>query len=308
MATSILIVEDSDIVRTQVIELLKAVALFDIFHEAADGVEGLTILNSTPVDMILCDLMMPNMDGFEFLAKVKGRKELKDIPVIILSGQEESTLKIKGLGFGARDYVTKPFDAGELTARIMVHLNIKAIQDEMRKTNELLKELSITDHLTHLYNRRYLMDALGLEFQRTLRNKGELCMVFMDIDHFKTVNDTYGHQNGDLVLAALAEVVQVELRRYDIAARYGGEEFALILPETSLPDGAAIAERLRQSVQKMSFPPPMASLTVTISQGIAALPSPHIDSIDALIRTADDALYRAKQNGRNRIETMAFPA
>ena len=307
MATSILIVEDSDSVRTQVIELLKAVALFDIFHEAADGVEGLSILNSTPVDMILCDLMMPNMDGFEFLTELKKTRELQETPVIILSVNEDSTTKIRMLENGARDYITKPFNAEELVARIMVQLDIKALQDEMRKANKLLKELSITDHLTHLYNRRYMMDVLGIEFQRTVRKKGDLCLVLLDVDHFKNVNDTYGHQHGDMALAAIAEAIQVDLRRYDIAARYGGEEFAMVLPETALQAGVAVVERLRQSVQEIKFPPPMENLVVTVSQGIAALPSAGIDSVDALIKAADEALYRAKQNGRNRVEVMTAP-
>jgi diguanylate cyclase (GGDEF)-like protein len=131
-----------------------------------------------------------------------------------------------------------------------------------------------------------------------------LSLVLMDVDHFKLVNDTYGHQQGDLVLAAIAETVQAELRSYDIAARYGGEEFALVLPETSLDEGIAVAHRLRQTVQEIAFPPPIDYLAITISQGIAALPAPHLDSVDALIRAADAALYRAKQNGRNRVEVM----
>lgn len=305
MAASILIVDDSEVVRTQVVEVLRKVALFDHYHEAVDGIDGLKILNSTVIDVILCDLMMPNMDGFEFLAQVKGENGFKDIPVIILSGKGESVLKIKGLENGASDYVTKPFDAGELIARIMVQLSIKELQDDLRQTNKLLMELSITDYLTHLYNRRYMMDSLDMEFLRTIRKKGELCLVLMDIDHFKSVNDTYGHQQGDMVLAAVAEAVQVELRRYDLAARYGGEEFAMVLPETSLHDGLAVAERVRQAVAEMIFPAPLHNLTVTISQGVAALPSPYIDSVDILIRAADEALYRAKHNGRNRIELMA---
>jgi diguanylate cyclase (GGDEF)-like protein len=305
MAASILIVDDSEVVRTQVVDVLRKVALFDHYHEAVDGIEGLKILNATAIDVILCDLMMPNMDGFEFLAQVKGENGFKDIPVIILSGKGESILKIKGLENGASDYVTKPFDAGELIARITVQLSIKELQDDLRQTNKLLMELSITDYLTHLYNRRYMMDSLGMEFLRTIRKNGELCLVLMDIDHFKSVNDTYGHQQGDMVLAAVAEAVQVELRRYDLAARYGGEEFAMVLPETSLHDGLAVAERLRQAVAEMVFPAPLQNLTVTISQGIAALPSTDIDSVDVLIRAADEALYRAKQNGRNRVEMMA---
>jgi two-component system cell cycle response regulator len=302
MATSILIVEDSEKVRTQIIGALKTAALFDNCYEARDGIEGLKLLKTSSVDLILCDLMMPNMGGFEFLRMVKGTKELRDIPVIILSGRKESELKVKGLEQGANDYVTKPFEAGELIARIMVQLNIKALQDEMRKANNLLREISITDHLTHLYNRRYMMDALEMEFQRAQRKNGELCLVLMDVDHFKLVNDTYGHQRGDMVLSAVAESLQVELRRYDIAARYGGEEFAMVLPGTSLQDGLAVAERVRKAVLEITFPPPMENLAVTISQGIASLPSPRIDSVDAMIKAADEALYLAKEHGRNRVE------
>ncbi len=308
MATSVLIVEDSKSVRSRILDTLRAAKLFDNYYEAADGIEGLKVLASTPIDFVLCDLMMPNLDGFQFLAAVNRKEEFRHIPVVILSEREEIKSKVKGLENGARDYITKPFDAGELIARIMVQLNIKSLQDEMRKTNELLKELSITDHLTHLYNRRYMMDELAMEFHRSLRKKGDLCLLLIDVDHFKLVNDTYGHQNGDMILAAIAEALQVELRRYDLAARYGGEEFAMVLPDTSLQEGCAVAERLRRAVQGITFPAPMESLAVTVSQGIAALPAPRITTVDAMIKAADDALYRAKQNGRNRVETMAFQA
>jgi two-component system cell cycle response regulator len=308
MATNILIVEDSKVVRAQLLDTLRSVDLFDNYYEAGNGLEGLKILATTPIDFVLCDLMMPRMDGFQFLAAVRKKEEFLHIPVIILSERGESKTKVKGLGIGARDYITKPFDPAELIARIMVQLNIKSLQDEMRKTNELLKEISITDHLTHLYNRRYMMDELAMEFHRSSRKKGDLCLVLIDVDHFKLVNDTYGHQNGDMVLAAIAETIQVELRRYDLAARYGGEEFAMVLPDATLHQGCTVAERLRQTVLDITFPPPMENLAVTVSQGIAALPSPRINSVDALIKAADDALYRAKQNGRNRIETMMSPA
>jgi two-component system, cell cycle response regulator len=307
MATNILIVEDSESVRTLIVDKLKAVNPQGNFLEASDGIEGLHVLGANRVDLIICDLMMPKMDGIEFLETVKRTKEFQETPVIILSVQGESTTKIRMLEKGASDYVTKPFNAAELIARVAVQLNIKALQDEMQKTNKLLRELSITDHLTHLYNRRYMMDALDIEFRRTLRKKGDLSLMLMDADNFKGVNDTYGHQQGDMVLAALAEAVQVELRSYDIAARYGGEEFAMVLPETSLQAGVTVAERLRKSVQEMAFPPPMEGLVMTISVGVAALPSAGIDSPDAMIRAADEALYRAKQNGRNRVEVMADP-
>lgn len=304
MATSILIVEESEAARAQVIEALEGAALFDAYYEARDDTEALRILATTSIDFIICDLMTARMDGLDFLEVVKGEREWQDIPVIILSARDESMLKIKALRSGASDYITKPFEPGELAARIMIHLNIKTLQDEMRKTNELLRELSITDHLTHLYNRRYMMDMLAIEFERVQRTNGKLCLVLMDVDHFKLVNDTYGHQQGDMVLAAVAEVIQAELRRYDIAVRYGGEEFAMVLPETSLRDGLAVAERVRLAVLKITFPPPIEYLTVTISQGVASLPAPQIDSVEQLIRAADSALYRAKKNGRNRIKAM----
>jgi len=308
MATNILIVDDSKGLRAQIVKALKGAGLFDSYYEAADGIEGLKALATHPIDFVICDLMMPNMDGFQFLEAARKHEAFGHIPVIFLSARGESAMKIKGLEIGAYDYMTKPFDNGELIARIMVQLNIKKLQDELRKNNELLKEISITDHLTHLYNRRYMMDELVIEFHRSQRKKGELCLVLIDVDHFKLVNDTYGHQNGDMVLTAIAETLRGELRRYDLAARYGGEEFAMILPDTSLQEGYAVAERLRQGVLEITFPSPLNSLAVTISQGIAALPSPLINSVDALIKAADDALYLAKQNGRNRIDTMAVPA
>ncbi len=146
--------------------------------------------------------------------------------------------------------------------------------------------------------------ALNSELLRAERTGDCLSLIILDIDNFKKINDTYGHQNGDKVLSAIAEVTQTHLRCYDIAARYGGEEFVLVLPGTSLVGGEEVAERLREEVEAISFAPPMDKLTVTISLGVALFPSPLVDDMESLIRQADEALYRAKQNGRNRVETM----
>src|SRR5512147_2772417 len=145
MASSILIIDDSKTIRGRVIAALKGAGLFDTALEAANGIEGLKMLAARPVDIVLCDLVMPGMDGFKFLEAVRSNEKFRQVPVIILSDRGESTAKVKGLGIGARDYITKPFDAGELVARVMVQLEIKALQDDLRKTNELLRELSITD-------------------------------------------------------------------------------------------------------------------------------------------------------------------
>jgi len=176
------------------------------------------------------------------------------------------------------------------------------MQNKLMETNELLKLLSNTDPLTHLYNRRFFMESLDRELNRQRRKNGHLTLVMFDVDHFKLINDVYGHPFGDTVLVAIAEASLVNLRSYEFAARYGGEEFVLLLPETDLTGGVVVAERLRESVQALTFEPPSENLAVTVSIGVATFPSVSIDGIDSLIAKADEGLYRAKRNGRNRVE------
>lgn len=304
MSTSILIIDDSDTIREQIIQTLMRFGVFDRYLEAGDGIEAFKTLLGTQVDLVLCDLEMPRMDGFKFLAMVKTREELRDIPIIMLTGREDRELKIRGLEQGACDYVTKPFDPGELMARVKVQLKIKMLQDELKKSNDLLKRLSNTDHLTQLYNRRYMMEVLEREFQRSQRKASPISMVIMDIDHFKRVNDQYGHQNGDLVLSTIARLAREDRRSYDVAVRYGGEEFVLVLPETSHDEATMVAERLREKVLQISFSGELRELRVTISMGVATYPASNLATIEDLIREADAALYRAKQGGRNRVVSM----
>jgi two-component system, cell cycle response regulator len=305
MSISVLVIDDSTAIREQVVRTLKEVALFDHYQEARDGLEGFKALIESKADLVICDVDMPRMDGFKFLQLVESRPELLGVPIIMLTGILDFDSKVKGLEQGASDYLTKPFDAGELVARVKVQLKIKSLQDELKRTNALLKKLTNIDHLTNLFNRRYLAEILEGEFFRARRNKEYLSLVIVDIDYFKNVNDTYGHQNGDIVLAAVASLSQRQLRAYDSAARYGGEEFVLVIPGTALSGAVLVAERLRQAVLEFAFPAPMEDLTVTVSLGVATFPSPMVDSVDSLFRQADEALYRAKQNGRNRVETMA---
>jgi diguanylate cyclase (GGDEF)-like protein len=282
------------------------IALFDNYLEASDGLEGFKAVMDAKPDLVICDLVMPRMDGFKFLQMVNSREELRDIPIIILTSSSDQESKVGGLEHGACDYVTKPFDAAELVARVKIYLKIKRLQDELRSANEHLKKLSITDPLTSLYNRRYVTEILDKEFERAKRQHELLSIVIFDVDHFKKINDTYGHQYGDAVLVAIAEAAPRGLSTYDVVARYGGEEFVFVLPETPLTGGVVVAERLREAVQSLSFAPPMDGLSVTVSSGIATYPSPQVDSVTTLLRQADDALYRAKQNGRNRVETMVI--
>lgn len=305
---SVLVVDDSATVRSQIIRTLGDFGLFTASREAEDGLQGFKALLAEPVDLVICDLEMPTMDGFKFLALVQTREELRDIPVIMLTGRGDRELKIRGLEQGASDYVTKPFDTGELVARVKVQLKIKSLQDELKKSNQLLREMSITDHLTRLYNRRHLMDVLERELQRARRKMCPLSLAILDIDHFKKVNDAYGHQHGDEVLAAVADLVRKELRDYDIPARYGGEEFMIILPDTPLNEAFAVAERIRGEVAALTYGGGLHGLRITASFGVAGLPARNVNSVESLIREADKALYRAKQGGRNRTELMGQEA
>ncbi len=302
MSTSVLIIDDSDTVREQIIRTLESFSLFTRYHEAADGLEGFKKLLSSPVDIILCDLEMPRIDGFKFLSMLKARPDLQDVPVIILTGMDDRERKIKGLEQGASDYITKPFDHEELVARVRVHLKIKKLQDELKRSNELLLELSNTDHLTGLFNRRFMMDALEKEVHRSSRKGGNLSLIMIDIDNFKQVNDSYGHLQGDVVLQMMALLLQKELRSYDCAARYGGEEFVAILPDSTLKESVFVADRIRLAVQGTRFNGPLAKLSLTVSLGVACFSRNHTPNVDSFIKLADDALYRAKANGRNRVE------
>ncbi|BEH11909.1 diguanylate cyclase [Geobacter sulfurreducens subsp. ethanolicus] len=305
MAMTALVIDDSEVLREEIVRTLKEARLFETYLEARDGLEGFKTLLNNKVDLVLCDLEMPRMDGFRFLSMARSRGELQDLPIILLTSREDRDTKIRGLEQGASDYVTKPFDSGELVARVRVQMKVKGLQDELKRSNELLRKLSITDPLTHLHNRRHLMEMVDKEFQRASRKGGALSLVILDIDYFKKINDTYGHQEGDKVLVALADIVHQRLRSYDIAARYGGEEFVLLLPETPLQEAQAIAERLRLEVQDHVFDGSLHGQVITISLGVATYPSPRIEGTDSLFRQADEALYRAKQNGRNRVELMS---
>jgi len=304
METSVLVIDDSPGARHQILDGLKAAGLFQVYHEAESVIEGFKIALSEPLDVILCDLDMPGMDGFKFLSMIKTRKELQDIPVILVTGINDQDSKIRGLERGASDYLTKPYDPAELIARVKVQLKIKTLQDSLKKSNQALMELSNTDPLTHLSNRRFLMKTLEKELQRCERSQKPMALIMVDVDHFKPVNDTYGHQQGDVVLQTLADQMKAHLRDYDLAARFGGEEFALVLPETALAEAVQVAERLRVAISELRIPTDHDEIRLTISLGVATYPHPKVRTVDNLILEADRALYNAKEKGRNRVETI----
>jgi len=297
--TNILVIEDSTTLRREIIQTLQSHSLATCYHEAGDGLEGFKILLGIKMDLVLCDVEMPLMDGFKFLTMVRGREELRDIPVLLLTGKDDMNSKVRGLEQGASDYITKPFDASELVARAKLHLKMKKLQDELRCANEILLEISNTDHLTGLYNRRYLMDVLEREFLRTKRMGGALSFLILDLDQFKDINDQYGHQVGDVVLTRAAAVFRDQLRCYDTPVRFGGDEFVAVLPETSHRDALTVAERVRKALSEITFSGELNKLRITASLGFAVYPGEGVATMEDFIREADTALYRAKSKGRN---------
>lgn len=306
VSTTVLIIDDSETVRQRVQQVLleSHVAANVLF--AKDGLEGFKLLLNNRVDLVLCDVVMPGIDGFKFLSLKKARAELNETPVIMLAGTAGDVhAKVRGLEAGASDYLTKPFDDEELVARVKVHLKIKALQDELREKNLRLEELSNTDGLTKVVNRRHLMELLDLEFTRARRYNSTLSFVMVDVDHFKTINDKHGHQTGDEALTAVAGVLRQDLRRNDVVGRYGGEEFSLLLPETVGEGAKVVAERYRKRIEEYDLVTKAGTLKLSASFGVAEL-APDMPDIDALVRRADAAMYQAKHEGRNRVIVAAM--
>ncbi len=303
MGGRILIVDDNAMIRSEIKAVLMKDGAFTHFLEAADGLTAFKTIMDNPPDLVLCDLVMPGFDGLKFLGLKASRKELEQIPVIILTAEDDLDRKAEILERGASDYVTKPFHEKELLARVRIHTKLKLLQDELREKNAQLEDLSVTDALTGLANRRRLMTRLEEEVQRARRFRTPLSVVMIDIDHFKQVNDTHGHAMGDEVLRNIGALLKAGVRATDLAARYGGEELTLILPHTDAPGAFQVAEALRQKFAELEHHLDGISLSKTASMGVATRDGQtEVPSAEELLKHADEALYRAKQSGRNRVE------
>lgn len=296
----ILIVDDSRLIAHVAKTILTKQG-----HEvilAQDGLAGLQAAKSEHPDLILLDLIMPVMDGYQVCQGLKEEDSTKEIPIIMLTSKAEPADKVKGLELGALDYVVKPFDEGELIARVNIQLRLKQLYEALQEKNRQLRELANRDGLTGLYNHRYFHEQLSKDFLRARRYHESLSCILLDIDYFKKFNDTYGHQTGDIVLSTLGQVIRDSIRDSDFAARYGGEEFALVLYHADRPTAINVAERLRQMVEHCEVRDKDHVLHVTISLGVATFPHEQISNPKQIVECADKALYKAKENGRNRVE------
>jgi two-component system, cell cycle response regulator len=281
-------------------------------EESMDGHQALAMVQANPPDLILLDVMLPDIDGYEISRRIKGDDKLPFIPIILVTARDTTQDKVAGLDAGADDYLTKPIDFPELEARVRSMLRIKRLQDELEEKNRELERLSISDGLTGLFNHRHIHGLLSDEFERAGRTGSMLSVAMLDFDHFKEVNDTYGHQAGDRVLEQMADILRENAREIDRLGRYGGEEFMVLLPGTDIEDAAVFVERLRRDIARRPFDiGDGQTLRMTVSVGLASYPDPRIASPETLVRLADDALYAAKSAGRNcvvRFDQLAEPA
>lgn len=271
---------------------------------ARSGHDALRLAVERAPDLILLDLQTPPLDGYVVCARLKAEPRTARLPVILVAARAAREDEIRGLELGAIDYMAKPVDPDILLARVHNHLALKRIQDRLEVTNRHLESLAVTDTLTGLVNRRGLLARLETEYARSLRTQHTFALAICDLDHFKRVNDTYGHPAGDRVLATFAATLRENTRCIDLAARWGGEEFAILLPESSAEDAVAALERLRRAVSELRIPHGDDMIAITVSIGVADYCIGD-DLVEQLLERADSALYAAKSGGRNRIVCAA---
>lgn len=290
---------------------------------AQDGESGLKRAKYACPQLILLDVLMPGIDGFETCRRLKADAITKDIPVIFMTALTNTEDKVKGFEVGAVDYVSKPIQQEELLARITTHLRIQALKQQLQKQNQQLQQqtlelkhakesaesayqeiqrLANLDSLTQVANRRRFDEHLSGEWRRLMREQAPLSLILCDIDYFKRYNDYYGHQAGDACLQKIAQAMEHAVKRpADLVARYGGEEFAIVLPNTDTEGAVKIAEQIWFKIKMLKLPHAKSDVStcVTLSLGISSQ-VPHPESqVESLIASADRALYAAKQRGRN---------
>ena len=264
---------------------------------ASSASEGIGHLIDGPIDVAIVKVELAGEGGVAVLRHL--RAEGGQTPVILLSLTDDANSRLLAFGQGCDDWLVKPVPASEVVARAMRRIELHNALKAAKADAERLHELAVTDGLTQIANHRHFQDRLREEFRRAQRYDDPLALILVDLDHFKNVNDNFGHQVGDQVLAAMAGCVKAAVRETDFVARYGGEEFAVLLPKTHLAGALTVAERIATEMQKIRAGP--AGLRITASFGVSGFPGRSVNTSEQLVRTADEALYRAKREGRNKI-------
>jgi two-component system cell cycle response regulator len=296
----ILLVDDDQVQGKQISTKLAETYHIDWLQESENAANTARDGN---YDIILMSTALSDADGLRLASHIKSQEETRNVPMLVLVDEDDSRLMLKALEMGINDYMTMPVDKNEMTARVRTQIRRKRYQDALRNQYQKSVSMAVTDGLTGLYNRHFLNTHLDNMVRQSVKNKKQLSLMIMDMDHFKYVNDTHGHDAGDRVLKQLSEIILRVSRSTDLAARFGGEEFVLLMPETDEASAIVAGNRMREAVEKTEFVINDAgdTITRTISIGVANS-HPDGESAEALLKRADEALYSAKRNGRNQVK------
>jgi diguanylate cyclase (GGDEF)-like protein len=305
----ILIAEDNPISRKMLEKILTKEGFEVVLAE--NGKKALSLFKERFFPIVLTDWLMPEMEGPELCQAIRAEKPEGYVYLVLLTAKDSKNDIISGLESGADDYLTKPAHRAELIARIKNGLRILELEKSLKEANEEIRILSITDPLTGIYNRGYLNERLPQEVKRSIRYKRSLSLILCDIDHFKLVNDNYGHVAGDTILKGFVNSLTDSIRdQIDWSARYGGEEFLVVLPETDFAGASHLAERLRAVVSDKHHAIGENDICITASFGVSGFSPETLKknlSVDDMLNHVDKYLYKAKNGGRNRVEGAQLP-
>ena len=262
---------------------------------AANGIEALDKLSHEEVHIALSDIMMPKMDGFELIKTIRSNSALKHTYLILITARIQEGDRVRGLDLGADDYITKPFSFSELLARVRVGSRVVQYQQHLEYQTQV-------DSLTGLFNRRAFEKKIDEEFERANRYGHPLSLLILDIDNFKSINDTYGHHGGDATLVKISETLRNKTRQSDFSSRYGGEEFVLILPETDQDSALRVATKIHEEIKSSTFGTATSEFFLTVSIGLSSTSTKDYANWNQMLEDADQALYEAKNKGKNRVE------
>ncbi len=302
---NILLVDDDHVQGKQIVAKLSETYNVDW---ADDPATALARTHSN-LDVILISTLMSDADGLRLASQIKSHEELRHVPLLVFIDDDDTRVMLKALEMGINDYMTIPVDKNEMIVRVRMQIRRKRYQEALKSHYQRSISMAVTDALTGLYNRHYLDTHLGNMVKQSLKNGKHLALMIMDMDHFKAVNDTYGHSVGDVILKQLSGLIMQASRSSELAARFGGEEFVILMPETDPPSAFAAANRMREIVESTAFKINNTGETIkkTISIGVASL-YPDGDSAESLLKRADEALYEAKRGGRNLVKVSNINA
>lgn len=300
---TVLVADDSPTVRTLVRMQLETAGYRVL--EAEDGEQAVKAVRSAPVDAILLDVEMPVMDGLKTITALRQDPGTRDVPVVFLSSRDSGDDVVEALRLGAQDYLRKPPEEAELLARVAAAVEVRRLRAQLQQRTDELDRMSRTDHLTELANRRHLDEVLALTAGSTREHSFPVTVLLLDLDHFKSVNDRYGHEAGDVVLRCVGERLQGTVRAEDVLGRWGGEELLVVAPQTDLAGGRQLAERLRAAISAEPVQTPAGPVHITTSVGGVTVLGPGHER-DGVLRVADRQLYEAKAAGRDRTQVTAM--